>query len=173
MDDNKPEITKASVQDAAVIAQILVSSWREAYKGIMPADMLNNLSVERQAEGWHKHLVSGGEAYLLRVSGEYVGVVEVCEFRDKVEQFIGCGEIPIIYLIPQKFGMGFGSRLIDYALATLMNRGFRKICIWVLDKNERAIAFYRKHGFESSGHTKIHEPTKLLERLFVKTMSGS
>jgi GNAT superfamily N-acetyltransferase len=164
------EIVKAVESDSAAIAQILVSSWRAAYKGIMPGEMLDNLSVKQREESWKKQLASGGEAYLIRVSGEVAGVVEICPFRDTIDGFVGCGEIPVIYLIPEKYGIGLGSKLIEFAMAVLLRRGISEVCIWVLEKNERAVAFYKKHGFSFCGQTKVHNPTGLVEQLFIKNL---
>jgi len=63
------EIIKATETDSVAIAQILVYSWQAAYRGIMPDDLLNNLSIQQREQVWRKHLNSGGEAYLLRISG--------------------------------------------------------------------------------------------------------
>lgn len=168
MEPQNLEIVKATASDSAAIAQILVSSWQAAYRGIMPDEMLNNLSVQQREEVWRKHLNSGGEAYLLRLSDEAVGVIEVCDFRDSIEGFSEWGEIPVIYLLPERYGCGLGSELMRFALAALTERGKENVGIWVLEKNTRAIHFYKKHGFSQSEHMKVHKPTGLVEILFVR-----
>ena len=134
----------------------------------MPDELLANLSIQQREEGWRKHLNSGGQAYLLWVSGEAVGLIEICNFRDSIEGFSGWGEIPVIYLLPQKYHMGLGSELMRFALDLFAKRGQEKVGIWVLEKNTRAINFYKKHGFTRSEQTKVHKPTGLIEVLFVR-----
>lgn len=168
MEPQNLEIVKATASDSAAIAQILVSSWQAAYRGIMPDEMLDNLSIQQREEVWRNHLNSGGEAYFLRLSGEAVGVVEVCKFRDSIEGFSEWGEIPVIYLLPERYGYGLGSELMQFALAILAQRGQENVGIWVLQKNTRAIHFYKAHGFSQSEHTKVHKPTELVEILLVR-----
>lgn len=172
METGDLEIVKATTSDSSAIAQILVKSWQAAYRGIMSDEVLDNLSLQQREEVWRKHLNSGGEAYLLRLSGETVGVIEVCKFRDSIEGFSGWGEIPVIYLLPESYGSGLGSELMRFALALLTERGEGNIGIWVLEKNTRAIHFYKKHGFSQSEHNKVHKPTGLVEILMVR-YSGS
>lgn len=159
-------ISRAAENDCDIIAQILVASWRFAYKGIMPDNVLDNLLVEQRSKGWQNHLKNGGEAYLLTANESAFGLVEVCPFRDKIEGFDSYGEIPVIYLMPDKIGQGFGRVLMEFALDLLAKRGFSQVGIWVLEKNKRAINFYEDNGFSFSGHTKKHG-TGLVEWLMV------
>ncbi len=162
------EITPASVDDAGVIAHILVKSWQVAYRGIMPDELLNNISVKQREDGWRQHLKSTGEAYLLRSPSIAIGVIEISDFRDAIPEFCGWGEIPVIYLLPEYYGFGLGGVLMQFALALLAERGREDVGIWVLDKNARAIGFYQKHGFVRSEHHKVHKPTGLVEILLIK-----
>lgn len=164
-----PAITRAEEKDCDIIAQILVTSWRFAYKDIMPDEVLDNLSVKQRSKGWQKHLRNGGEAYLLTVNENVLGLVEVCVFRDNIEGLGSCGEIPVIYLMPDKIGQGFGRVLIEFALNLLTDRGLCNVGIWVLEKNKPAIKFYEKYGFSFSGYTKTHGPTSLTEWLMIRS----
>ena len=49
-------------------------------------------------------------------------------------------------------GEGIGGELVEYAKRTLDGR-----FLWVLERNERAIRFYMRHGFVLSGE-RIPEP---------------
>lgn len=168
MEEMNWEITRANADDAAAIAHILVKSWQVAYRGIMPDELLDNMSVKQREEGWRKHLKSSSETYLLRSPSTAIGVIEVSDFRDTIAEFSGWGEIPVIYLLPEYYGLGLGGELMQFALALLAGRGRENVGIWVLDKNTRAKGFYQKHGFVRSKHSKIHQPTGLLEILLIK-----
>lgn len=162
------QIVRANQKDCGLIAELLVASWQFAYKDIMADDLLQNLSVEQRKNGWEKHLASGGEAYLLRNSSDVYGVVEISKFRDSIDAYKAYGEIPVIYLQPDKIGQGHGRTLMLFALDLFAARGINDVGIWVLEKNKRAIDFYSKHGFSFSGHTKTHRPTGLVEWLMVR-----
>lgn len=170
MEHKNLEIVKAGIDDCKTIARILVNSWQTAYRGIMPDGLLDNISVQQREKGWQQHLSAGGEAYLLRLFGEAVGLVEIADFRDNIEGFSGCGEVPVIYLLPEYYGVGLGSALMEFALVLFKDRCVENVGIWVLEKNIRAIAFYKKHGFTISQYTKIHKPTGLVEILLVRRL---
>ncbi|MBC6905343.1 GNAT family N-acetyltransferase [Saccharophagus sp. K07] len=162
------EIVRAEADDCAAIARILARSWQTAYRGIMSDELLDNISVQRLEQGWKENLNSGIEAYLLWLSGEAIGVVEVSKFRDPITEFSTWGEIPIIYLLPEYYGFGLGGKLMRFALSLLRERGMENVGVWALEKNSRAIRFYKKHGFLLSQHTKVHKPTSLLEVLLIR-----
>ena len=162
------EIRKANPNDSKLIAEILVNSWRHAYKEIMPDELLDNLSVESKSNDWNKQLNDGGEAYVLIEAEEIIGVIEICRFRDRLKKYEHFAEIPVIYLSPQKMGQGYGFKLLEFAIKLLDSRGIKSIAIWVLEKNHPAIKFYRKMGFTSSGTKKEHPQTGLIEHLYIK-----
>jgi diamine N-acetyltransferase len=56
-----------------------------------------------------------------------------------------------LYVIPAFQGSGVAAQLIVAALAHARGRKHDVIWLGVSEHNDRAIAFYRKHGFESHG----------------------
>ena len=49
-------IRLATIADAQAIAKVHVDSWRTTYKGIVPDDVLANLSNSQRTEKWHSML---------------------------------------------------------------------------------------------------------------------
>ena len=49
---------------------------------------------------------------------------------------------------------GIGKKLIEYAIIE-----YHANNLWALEKNERAISFYKKHGFKLTGEKKFEEDT--------------
>jgi hypothetical protein len=45
-------IRDARVEDARGVAAVHISSWQEAYRGLLPADVLSGLSVDRREQDW-------------------------------------------------------------------------------------------------------------------------
>lgn len=163
-------IVKAQESDAPAIANLLVRSWRAAYKGIMPDEFLDTISIPQWVSGTKNHLKNGSDTWLLKQSAETIGVIELCAFRDLIDEFSHCGEIRLIYLTPEKYGMNLGGQLLEFALTQFTERGIHTVCVWTLEKNKRAIGFYQKHGFVFSGQTKISKFAELTEQLFIKTV---
>ena len=94
--DMSMEIRKATPDDSELVAKVLVESWRHAYKGIIPINILDNLSVEKKSVVWSNHLSTGGEAYVLIESKSIIGVIEISRFREKIIRFKQYAEISVI-----------------------------------------------------------------------------
>ena len=62
-------------------------------------------------------------------------------------------ELEKLFVEPVLHGNGIGARLLEFAA----ERGTRQL--WALEKNERAINFYRRHGFSVSDEKKYEEGT--------------
>ena len=54
-----------------------------------------------------------------------------------------------IYVLSEYYNRKIGYRLMNEAFSRL--REYHTIFVWVLEKNERAIRFYHKYGFEFDG----------------------
>lgn len=55
------KIRYANVDDAATLGQIHSQSWKVAYKGIVPEEILNNISSEKRQRYFEKALSEGWE----------------------------------------------------------------------------------------------------------------
>lgn len=63
-------------------------------------------------------------------------------------------EVEKLFVEPVLQGQGIGAKLLNYAISK------RDVCwLWALEKNERAIAFYQKHGFELTDTRKPEDDT--------------
>lgn len=60
-------------------------------------------------------------------------------------------ELKRIYLMSRLHGSGVGVALMDRVLARAQERGAERLVLGVYSANTRAIAFYRKAGFERIG----------------------
>ena len=60
-----------------------------------------------------------------------------------------CGEIFAIYVLAKYYGQKVGYELMNAAFEKLAD--YKKIAVWVLKGNERAIKFYERYGFRFDG----------------------
>jgi diamine N-acetyltransferase len=60
-------------------------------------------------------------------------------------------EIERIYTLPEHFGKGIGEALMNACLEEAKQMGFQTVWLGVWEHNDRARAFYRKHGFRDAG----------------------
>jgi len=150
------EVRPAALDDAEAIATVHVRSWQSAYRGLMPDDLLDGLSVERRAASWRSLMEAdtGWNALLVLEDGVGIqGFVHLCAAR-----FAGAraqtGEVTAIYLEPASWGRGAGRALMDAAVQCLTARGFTDAILWVLVGNERARRFYEAAGWTCDGAEK-------------------
>jgi len=148
------KVEYADVSDAGILGEIHAASWKEAYKGIVPDEILKNISPERREKYFEKALAEGWEQdAIIYKDGEPAGMICIGRCRD-TDRSEGYGEIWGIYLKPEFWHMGIGSELIKWGTAELKKQGYRKVCLWVLKDNHSARAFYEKTGFLYDGTEK-------------------
>jgi GNAT superfamily N-acetyltransferase len=142
-------IRPACAADADGMASVQVRSWQAAYRGQMPDDVLDGLSVERRARFWRSFIDAGrpGEHVFVVVEGSDVcGFAHVGANRDPAAA-PGTGEICSFYLAPEVWGTGRGRSLMKACLDVLVREGHREAVLWVLVSNTRARRFYEAAGW--------------------------
>lgn len=137
-------IRKAEAADASRLAEILIFAKRVRYRPIFQND-----------------LVSFGAMQVLPLALEYrdspkkrEGVWVYDDGFVKGMVHLADREVRELYVDPFFQGQGIGGALLDFAV-----REHGADCLWVLEKNEGAIAFYRSHGFSLTGERRLEEGT--------------
>ena len=158
------EIGEPRPEDADELARLHVRVWQQAYAGLMPADHLAGLDVAAFAERWRR-----------RLAGELPGRTWVARDEEGLVAFASSGpgrdadapvelELYAINLLDRAQGTGLADALMERTV------GDAPAYLWVLDGNERAMAFYRRHGFVDQGGRKAEPDTGNLEvRMFRPT----
>lgn len=154
MGDIMISIRYADLNDSKTMALIHIVSWQYAYKGIIPNQILDNLSLEKRKMSF-EHTLSNTkeENILIFKDNEAAGFICIGKCRD-IDKSNSCGEIYAIYLLPKYINKGIGSILINSALNELKERQFNTVILWVLKDNVNARMFYEKNGFTFDGTEK-------------------
>ena len=104
---------------------------------------------------------SFGKLQVISLADQYFGKEEVLKNLYVYEDGLIKGfaqtegtEICKLYVEPFFQSEGIGSSLIEFAI-----REFYADHLWVLERNTRAIAFYKRHGFRLTGQKKFEEGT--------------
>lgn len=119
-------------------------SWREAYAAQLPADLLANLDEESRAARWTEIIYDNvTEVWVAELDGEIVGWATASDGRD--EDAPAPRELEGTYTLRRVYGTGIGQQLHDAAI------GQNSACLWMLDENPRAEAFYIRNGFSRDG----------------------
>jgi ribosomal protein S18 acetylase RimI-like enzyme len=67
------------------------------------------------------------------------------------------GEVRSFFVSPAAWRRGVGSIMMAHALEGLAELGFGAATVWSFADNERANAFYERHGFTRDGTTRTEE----------------
>lgn len=139
-------VRQATLADAEAIARVHIQAWRETYRGLVPAEHLAGLSVDRRAELWRRELGDPRQAPGLVVAeagGAIVGFAAAGPAREPARGF--AGELYAIYLLRNQQGRGCGRRLFLAAAAALAAQGIASFMLWVLRDNPNR-GFYEHMG---------------------------
>lgn len=153
----------AATSDAEAIAQIHVKAWQSAYLGIVPDEVLANLSVEKRAQRFREILSdpnTRSETWVYEDDGSVLGWCTVGPNRDELGPEVG--ELWAIYVLPEAQRKGIGSALIENARQVLREKGYGTAILWMLTENEAARKFYEARGWAFDGITQL-EPTAGVE----------
>ena len=146
-------VRKAVVDDALPISRIHVLTWQTAYRGIIPQEVLDGLSIPKRVEMWTDRLIRPDHSiWVLEVDGEIQGWASIGPSRDA--DLKDATELYGIYLAPQHWSKGLGSLLYRRAEEAMCEYGCPEYTVWVLEANSRARKFYERSGYKRDGSTK-------------------
>jgi GNAT superfamily N-acetyltransferase len=150
-------IARPTLEDADEMGRVHVQVWQEAYAGLMPDAYLDALDPTVGAARWRDRLgqPSAVEWWLARDEDGIVGMTSAGPPRD--DEPPAPLELYAINLLRRAHGRGLADELLAQAI------GDRPAYLWVLEGNDRAIAFYRRHRFFDDGGRKAEPATGLAE----------
>jgi ribosomal protein S18 acetylase RimI-like enzyme len=151
-------IAPITLEDADEVGRVHVRVWQEAYAGLMPEDYLDGLDPVAFAAGWRErlgHPTAGVGHWLARDERGVLGITTSGPARD--DDAPVRFELYAINVLARGHGSGVARDLLGHAL------GDAAAYLWVLEGNQRAQAFYRRHGFADDGGRKQEPDTGTLE----------
>ena len=138
--------------DAAALGAVHVASWRETYAGILPDEMLANLSADARAAMW-ADVVSdpranfGTRVYVAQDETRLVGFGSCGKQRDEGLAGSGYGgEFGALYVLRSHQQLGIGRSIMGLMARALIERDCRGAALWVLRENLVARSFYERLG---------------------------
>lgn len=113
--------------DKMAVSRIYEAAWRAGYRGMIPEDFLASLP-----EGhWCSALESPDVLYLLCLEQNEFPI-GVCSLAREKEEIIS------LYVLPERWGKGIGTLLLEAAWDIFLARGCSGAFFWVLAENRRA-----------------------------------
>ncbi len=140
-------IRTATAADAAGIATVHVETWRDAYAGLIPNEVLLKLSQRDHVAMWSAELARGRETnVVVAADGAGDGVVGFGSCgRARKGDLPYAGEVYTLYVHPDFQEMGIGRRLLEALFRGLLEKGSGSALVWVLAGNP-ARFFYSAMG---------------------------
>ena len=147
--EHKVDVRYAAPELYPELGRIMAQSFRSAFSGFITAQTLDRCAVAENCAALMASLPREMKTLAGWVYGELMGLLV---FREEPE---GRMELEAIHSLPQSWGTGLGSALLEFALA--QTDACRGVGLWAFEKNARARRFYEKHGFAFTGETRISE----------------
>jgi ribosomal protein S18 acetylase RimI-like enzyme len=145
------QIFKAGTSDFKALSEVQSKSMNVAYPSVIPEGRFNPEVVapeklEREISSLYEELGISGAILKAQVSDRIVGI---CVYGDDahVEQ-ADIRYIQRIFVDPDFWRIGIGEALLETALRSLRESGFRRASLHILESNLLAKQFYEKRGWQ-------------------------
>ena len=144
-------IRKVVQGDEVSLAYIQTESWKAAFKGIIPDDLLKKYTEISPVITMYQKLLDDnrGNGYILEIDGKPHCIAWWDATREVDMQ--GYAELICIHSLQDNWRKGYGNKMMERVLRDVKEAGFTKIMLWVFEENKNAIKFYEANGFEASG----------------------
>jgi ribosomal protein S18 acetylase RimI-like enzyme len=142
----RTEILPVGKEHLPALAELAGVIWRQHYPGIISHAQIDYML---------------GKMYSLETLREEIGSRGIYFYRLLVEEKMtgfasigpletaGAWKLHKIYLLPEMHGRGLGSRLLQHCEAEARRLGARQLRLAVNKQNVKAVAAYRRNGFET------------------------
>ena len=150
----EPTIREASTEDAALIADLSRHTFIETFASQNTVEDMEKFMAETfTTNALMEEVGAMNNLFFLCYKGiEPIGYAKLRE-GEIIENLatINAIEVARIYVLQNVIGKGAGKLLMQQCIATAKKRKKEIIWLGVWEKNQRAIEFYRKFGFEKFG----------------------
>ena len=145
-------LRRAKLVDAAALAEFSARVFYLSCPQTSAEDLAKYVAGELNAAQWESILSDANQATVLAESaGKIVGFAVIAIQRDHPSLDVqGSAEFRKLYVEANHHGTGVGAQLFEAALA-VAEAHRRPVWLGVFQLNQRAIAFYKKYGFEIAG----------------------
>lgn len=160
-------IRRATADDIPGLARVHRETWHATYRGIVPDEYLDGLTVEKSIGFWERVFSNTdrtGVEFVTLDEDLVVGFVSGGPARNLPD--LG-GEIYALYLLPEAQGTGTGRALMETMVAWLRSNGLHRYGVWVLAENPTRRFYAHLGGRQSEVKTITIGGEELVEELYV------
>jgi ribosomal protein S18 acetylase RimI-like enzyme len=138
-------VEEATVDDVEAVTEL----WVELAEGqrAYGSDLLSEGNRTTVRERLARQAVTGGLLVARGEADRIVGFVTFEPEQGSFEKRVTVGVVQNIYVVPERRDEGIGSELLADAERRLYADGAEVVTLEAMADNERAVAFYRRHGY--------------------------
>ena len=149
-------IRQANTDDARALAQIGAATFLESFvEEIDGKAIINHCEQQHSVETYEKYLSAPrAQAWIAEFTetGVPIGYALNCNPElDEISPQDGDIELKRIYVFSRYHASGAGKRLMAASIAHARELGAPRLLLGTYENNGRAVAFYKKNGFEMIG----------------------
>ncbi|MBC7631109.1 GNAT family N-acetyltransferase [Aeromicrobium sp.] len=150
--------------DASSIVRVQLTTWRESYADLIPAEVLDGVDPQEMAAVWSSTLTSPKDARVRVLvaleRADVRGFALVHPSYDPDSDQVADGEVGEFVVDPGHQRAGHGSRLLQAAMDTLQADKFTRALWWVNASDDVLRAFVTESGWEPDGaHRELQSET--------------
>ncbi|HST50147.1 GNAT family N-acetyltransferase [Jatrophihabitans sp.] len=151
-------VRPATVDDVHELARIQLDTWRLAYQTVLPAEILDSLTVAEIAASWHAAITTPptpSHRVLVATEGAYrVGFAAFGPDADRQPDDPApesTAAVSMLLVEPRWGRRGHGSRLLAAVADLAKAGGADRLVAWVPAGDSVSLRFYRSAGWEPDG----------------------
>jgi len=149
-------IEACQMSDARALAQIGAATFLESFVEQIDGEaIIKHCETQHSSDVYSKYLSAPrGKAWIARYeeTGVPIGYALNCEPElDEISPQDGDVELKRIYAFPRFHGEGIGKALLDASIVHAREIGAPRLLLGTYEGNGRAVAFYKKNGFDIIG----------------------
>lgn len=145
--------------DAAEIARIQAVTWRTAYRGVLPREVLDDWDEAAATVAWHSAVTAPptpGHGVLVAVEQQTVvgfaafGPAELTA-GEQPDEAGPTTELSTLLVEPRWGRRGHGSRLLSAVAELAESAGAARLQVWLLETDQVSTGFYESAGWARDG----------------------
>ncbi len=165
-------VRKVNPTDASRMADIQIFGWRNAYRGIIDDKILfSKLDIEKKAKSFRASIEEGKELWYVYEEDDIIKGM-MCFGNSRDEDRADSFELYCIYVDPLMLRQSIGKQMIEFFEAEAKAKGFNKVILWVLEKNQIGVNFYEKNGYRFEGKRQNIEQLNAVEIRYYKEIGN-
>ncbi|WP_319475481.1 GNAT family N-acetyltransferase [Marispirochaeta aestuarii] len=132
---------KATIDDIDSIYDIYMDEYNNPYMTFEIMDKVSFIPV-------YKDILASNDIYVYEIDGKIASTYRIQNKQFRISHISYFGSFA---MHPNFRGKGYGKKIMDSIIKRLQTEGKKRIELFVVSDNKRAIRFYQKFGFVQEG----------------------